>query len=187
MTTAVSPSPAVSPKVQLSARPRACWEQRARRQTRPQRLGRRATLLVALETGVKPCHVMRQRPRHRGTVQVGCRRWCALAPTLEPRAADEGSDTVRTTMLVQALADHPRSGPPATRTAEPMVQMIAVACDDPAASGWPVRPWTPRDVAAEVRSRGMLETRSPRRVGRCVPSGGWAAPAGRVLVQRHAG
>jgi hypothetical protein len=45
MPTAIAPSPTVSPRVQLTARQRACLEQMARRQTRPQRLVRRAKML----------------------------------------------------------------------------------------------------------------------------------------------
>jgi hypothetical protein len=67
MTTTVSPSPAVSPRVQLTARQRACLEQIARRQTSPQRLVRRAKILLALETGANQCHVMRQLHLNRGT------------------------------------------------------------------------------------------------------------------------
>jgi putative transposase len=187
MTTAVSPSPAVSPQVQLTARQRACLEQLARRQTSPQRLVRRAKILLALETGVNQCHVMRQMHLNRGTVQVWCRRWGALAPKLEQIEADEGSDKVLTTMLVQGLADHPRAGTPATFTAEQIVQIIAVACEDPADSGRPVSHWTPREVAEEVRKRGIVETISTRSVGRFLKSGGFAAPSGRVLAQRQAG
>jgi hypothetical protein len=68
MPTAIASSPAASPRVQLTARQRACWEQMARRQTSPQRLVRRATMLGALEAGARPCHGTRQRPRNRGTV-----------------------------------------------------------------------------------------------------------------------
>src|SRR5687768_13924356 len=89
MTTAVAPFPSVAPRVPLTARQRACLEPMARRQPSPPRLGRRAKMLLALETGATPCHILRQRHLNRGTVQVGCRRWCALASKLEQRAADE--------------------------------------------------------------------------------------------------
>src|SRR6266436_3421330 len=156
---------AVSPTVQLTARQRACLEQIARRQTSSQRLVRRAKILLALETGANQCHVMRQMHLNRGTVQMWGRRWCALAPTLEPMEADEGSEKALTTRIVEALADHPRSGPPATFTAEQMVQIVAVACEDPAESGRPISHWTPREVAEEVRKRGLIETISTRSVG----------------------
>jgi putative transposase len=187
MTITISPSPAVSPRVQMTAQQRACLEQIARRQTSPQRLVRRAKILLALETGVTQCHVMRQMHLNRGTVQMWCRRWCALVPKLAQMETEEGSDKALTTMMVGALADHPRAGTPATFTAEQIVQIVAVACEDPADSGRPVSHWTPREVAEEVRKRGLIETISTRSVGRFLKSGGFAAPSGRVLAQRQAG
>jgi putative transposase len=187
MTSAIPPSPAVSPRVQMTTRQRTCLEQIARRQTSPQRLVRRVKILLALETGVTQCHVMRQMHLNRGTVQMWCRRWCALVPKLAQMEADEGSDKALTTMIVGALADHPRAGTPATFTAEQIVQIVAVACEDPADSGRPVSHWTPREVAEEVRKRGIIKTISTRSVGRFLKSGGFAAPSGRVLAQRQAG
>src|SRR5215471_16218987 len=125
----------ISPRVQLTARQRACLEQIARRQTSPQRLVRRAKVLLALATGATQCHVMRQLHLNRGTVRVWCRRWCALTSKLEHMEADGSSDKVLITVIVAALTDHPRAGTPATFTAEQLVQIVAVACDDPRASG----------------------------------------------------
>jgi putative transposase len=187
MTTAVAPFPSVSPRVQLTARQRACLEQIARRQTSPQHLVRRAKILLALETGATQCHVMRQMHLNRGTVQVWCRRWCALASRLAPMEADESSDKALTTVIVEALTDHPRSGTPATFTPEQIVQIVAVACEDPRDSGRPVSHWTPREVAEEVRKRRIVETISTRSVGRFLKSGRFTAPSGGVLAQRQAG
>jgi hypothetical protein len=102
MTTAVAPFPSVSPRVQLTARQRACLEQIVRRQTSPQRLVRRAKILLALETGATQCHVMRQMHLNRGTVQMWCRRWYALASRLAQMEADESSDKALTTVIVEA-------------------------------------------------------------------------------------
>jgi putative transposase len=187
MTTTVSPSPAVSPRVQLTARQRACLEQIARRQTSPQRLVRRAKILLALETGATQCYVTRQLHLNRGTVHAWRQRWLALASKLEQMEVDGDSDKVLTAMIVAALTDHPRSGTPATFTAEQIVQIVAVACEDPVASGRPISHWTPREVAEEVRQRGIVETISTRRVGRFLTSGRFTAASGGVLAQRQAG
>ena len=186
MPTAIAPSPAVSPRVQLTARQRACLEQITRRQTSPQRLVRRAKILLALETGANQCHVTRQMRLNRGTVHTWRRRWLALAPKLEQIEADGGHEKVLTTMIVEALTDHPRSGTPATFTAEQIVQMVAVACEAPTDSGRPVSHWTPREVAEEVRKRGIVETISTRSVGRFLKSGRFTAASGGVLAQRQA-
>src|SRR6266481_9522336 len=121
MTINISPSPAVSPRVQMTAQQRACLEQIARRQTSPQRLVRRAKILLALETGATQCHVTRQMRLNRGTVQTWRQRWLALAPKLEQIEADGGPEKALTTMIVEALTDHPRAGTPATFTAEQIV------------------------------------------------------------------
>jgi putative transposase len=187
MTTAVAPFPSVSSRGQLRARHRACLGQIVRRQTSPQRLGRRAKILLALATGANQCHVLRQMHRKRGTGQGWGRRWCALAPTLAQREAEEGSDQARTTVIVEALTAAPRSGTPATLTPEHIVQMVAVACAAPMDAGRPVSHWTPREVAEAVRTRRMVETSSTRSVGRFLTSGGLAASSGRGLAQRPAG
>ena len=187
MTTAVAAFPSVSPRVQLTARQRACLEQIVRRQTSPQRLVRRAKILLALETGATQCHVMRQMHLNRGTVQMWCRRWYALASRLAPMEADESSDKALTTVIVEALTDQPRSGTPATFTPEQIVQIVAVACEDPRDSGRPVSHWTPREVAEEVRKRRIVETISTRSGGRFLKSGRFTAPSGGVLAQRQAG
>src|SRR6266581_1993562 len=187
MTTAVAPLPSVSPRVQLTARQRACLEQIVRRQTSPQRLVRRAKMLLALETGAKECHVMRQMHLKRGTVRVWRQRWLAFAPKLAQLEADESSDKTLCTMIVAALTDHPRPGTPATFTAEQIVQIVAIACEDPTDSGRPVSHWTPREVAEEVRQRGIVETISTRSVGRFLKSGRFTAPSSGILAQRQAG
>jgi putative transposase len=187
MTLTISPSPAVSPRGQMTAQQRACLEQIARRQTSPPRLVRRATMLLALETGVTQGHVMRQMPLHRGTGQRWGRRWGALVPTLAQMETEAGRDKALTPMMVGALADPPRAGTPATFTAEQLVEIVAGACEAPADSGRPGSPWTPREGAEEGRQRGLIETISTRRGGRVFKSGGCAAPSGRVLAQRQAG
>ena len=187
MTTTVSPSPAVSPRVQLTARQRACLEQIARRQTSPQRLVRRAKILLALETGATQCHVTRQMHLNRGTVRAWRQRWLAFSSKLEQIEGDGGNDKALTAVIGAALTDHPRPGTPATFTAEQIVQIVAVACEDPTDSGRPVSHWTPREVADEVRKRGVVETISTRSVGRFLKSGRFTAAPGGVLAQRQAG
>ena len=126
-------------------------------------------------------------PLNRGTVRAWRQRWGAFAPKLEQLEAEEGSDKTLCTMIVEALTDHPRPGTPATFTAEQMVQIVAVACEDPADSGRPVSHWTPREVAEEVRNRGIVETLSTRSVGRFLQSGRLTAASGGILAQRQAG
>ena len=51
------------------------------------------------------------------------------------------------TLVMDVLSDAQRPGTPATFTPEQIVQIIAVACEDPSESGRPITHWTPRELA----------------------------------------
>jgi putative transposase len=71
----------------------------------------------------------------------------------------------------ELLSDLPRPGCPGKFTAEQVTQLLAVACEPPEASGRPVTHWTPRELADEVRQRGLVESISVRQVGRFLKDG----------------
>ena len=144
-------------------------------------------MLLALDMGANHGHMTRPLHINRGTGRAWHQRWLALTPKLERIEAEGGSDHVLTTVIVERLSDHPRSGAPATFTAEQMVQMVAVAGEDLADSGRPLSHWTPREVAEEGRKRGMVEATSTRRVGRFFQAGRLTAASGGGLAQRQAG
>jgi hypothetical protein len=58
-----------------------------------------------------------------------------------------------------------------------------VACESPAASGRPVSHWTPRELAAEVIKRGIIDRISTRSVGRFLKRSGFKAASVPVLAQ----
>ena len=68
--------------------------------------------------------------------------------------------------IEQTLADHPRSGVPPTFSAEQIVQIVAIACEDPETSGSAVSHWTVKEVAHESIKRGIVSQISQRQVGR---------------------
>jgi transposase len=89
-------------------------------------------------------------------------------------------------VMDEILADAPRSGTPATFTPEQVAKVIAVACEKPADCNRPVSHWTPRELAAEVILRGIVQTISARHVGRFLKSGGPQAAFEPVLVDASA-
>ena len=84
------------------------------------------------------------------------------------------------------LSDLPRSGSPGKFTAEQVTQVLAVACEAPAACGRPVTHWTPRELADEVVKRGIVESISPRQVGRFLKIGPTPAASQPLLAQCRA-
>jgi len=75
-------------------------------------------------------------------------------------------------LLVDMLGDKYRSGTPPRFTAEQITRIIAIACEKPEESGYPVSHWTPKEIAAEAIRRGVVEKISIRHVGRFLKSGG---------------
>lgn len=66
----------------------------------------------------------------------------------------------------ERLGDKPRSGAPATITAQQICAIIALACEPPSDSGHPITHWSQQAVADEAIRRGIVETISQRSVGR---------------------
>src|SRR5258708_12999690 len=86
------------------------------------------------------------------------------------RAGGEDDKGLRQ-VIERGLADAARSGSPGKFSAEQIVQIVAVACEEPQASGYPVSHWTPKEVAQEVIKRGVVESISERQVGRFLKRG----------------
>jgi putative transposase len=118
---------------------------------------------------------------HRETVRSWRQRWLEAAPALEAVEA-EGDDKALAELVEKILTDEPRSGAPATFTAEQIVQIVALACEEPSASGRPISHWTPRELAEEAIKRGIVESISPRSVGRFLKSGRSETPSQPLLA-----
>ncbi len=68
--------------------------------------------------------------------------------------------------MIERLQDAERSGGPSTFSLEQILQLFAIACEQPEDYGRPISHWTPRELADEVSKQGIVETISPRHVGR---------------------
>lgn len=177
------PGPQPTP-INLTARQRAILERLVRRQTSPQRLVRRAKLILAAAEGANNEQVAKRLALTRGTVHLWRERWLAAAPRLAAAEAEGGDDKALTEVIEALLADEPRAGTPATFTPEQIVQIVALACEAPQASGRPISHWTPRELADEAVQRQIVARISPRSVGRFLKGGRPQAPSQPVLAQR---
>jgi putative transposase len=68
--------------------------------------------------------------------------------------------------VLEKLEDAARSGKPATFTIEQLTQLYALACDPPEKYARPISHWTPRELADELIQQKIVESISPRHVGR---------------------
>jgi transposase len=68
--------------------------------------------------------------------------------------------------VAERLADAPRPGHPTRITAEQVCHIVALACEAPSGAGRPISQWTSRELAEEIRARGIVEQISPRHAAR---------------------
>jgi hypothetical protein len=85
-------------------------------------------------------------------------------------------------LLVETLSDNYRSGTPPKFTPEQITRIIALGCEKPEDSGYPVSHWTPKEVAAEAIRRGIVDKISIRHLDRFFKGSGSQAAQEPVLV-----
>jgi transposase len=68
--------------------------------------------------------------------------------------------------ILDVLSDAPRPGAPVTFTAEPVSQIVALACEPPKLSGRPINHWTLRELRDEALKRKIVTAISASQIGR---------------------
>jgi len=143
------------PAIELTEEERRELAALVRRHTTPQQVALRARLVLAAASGLNNAQVARQEGVDVETARHWRARWLGLRPV-----------ALADLSVAERLADAPRSGTPARITAEQVCQIVALACEAPAAAGRPISQWTGRAVADESVARGILPASSPRHAGR---------------------
>lgn len=156
-----------------------------RRQTSTQQQVRRARVVLTAADGANNEAIGRQVGVTDDTARTWRRRWADRAEAL--LAAElEGDDAALEAIVGGVLADEPRPGTPATFTPEQWCQIVALACEPPAAAGRPIDRWTPRELADEAVRRGIVARISATSVDRFLKGGRSAAPPEPVLADARA-
>jgi len=140
--------------IELNAREKEALEKLARRPSTSQQMAQRARIVLEANNGQNNAQIARAEAVSVNKARKWRRRWVELK-----------------VIPVDEMSIEARSGSPGKFSAEQMTQMIALACEDPQASGYPVSHWTPKEVAAEAIKRGIVASISPRQVGRFLKRG----------------
>ena len=169
--------------IDLSESQRNILQRIVRRQTSPQRQVRRARILLEIAAGSNNDEVARRLQVNRYTVKAWRERWRKARERLT--SLEEAGDQKALAECIEAvLDDRPRPGTPATFSSEQIVQIVALACEKPQECGRPVSHWTPVELAEEAVKREIVESISPRSVGRFLKGGGAATASLSVLAER---
>lgn len=156
------PGPKATP-VHLTSDERTLLQKITKRHTAPQRLARRAQMILLAGQGQGNTAIATEMDLAVSTVENWRRRWIRSGPERTAASAERG-ELAR--MIEQILDDAPRPGAPVRFSAEAVAQIIAVACREPEHFGRPVTHWTASELADEVVQQGIVERISPRSVGR---------------------
>lgn len=148
------------PMIELTDKERTELDSLLRRHSTPQQLALRARIVLAASEGLNNGEIVRQLGVSRDMVQLWRSRWLGLQPV-----------PLQELSIEERLTDVPRSGAPARISAEAVCQIVALACEAPAESGRPISQWSSREIADEVKNRGIIEQISPRHAARLVKRG----------------
>ncbi len=148
------------PMIALTAVERRELAALVRRHTTPQQLALRARIVLAAADGANNGQIARDL-----AVSVDMvRRWRARWLALQPVAQDD-------LPVADRLADVPRPGKPVRIRDEQVTKIVALACEPPADGQRPISQWTSRELADEIKQRGIVEQISARHAARLLKRG----------------
>jgi putative transposase len=132
-----------------------------RRHRSEQQVVLRARIVLAAAQGHANVQIASELGTNVDTVRLWRDRWAGL----------QGID-LETLSLTERLQDAPRPGVKPKFSSEQRCQMAALACEAPAKAGRPISQWTGREIADEMKARGIVEQISPRHAARLLKKGG---------------
>ena len=174
--------------INVTTRQRRVLDRMVRASTSPQALVTRARVVLAASEGTSNRQIATDLGVTRTLVQGWRGRWAAAGDALLAAELEGGAGDERALQAVVrgVLADAPRSGAPPTFTPEQLCRIIALACTPPADAGRPISHWTPRELADEAASQGIVARISARTVGRLLVVGGGRVATAPEPVLAHA-
>ena len=186
------------PPIILTPTQRETLQRLERRQRSSQQLVRRVRIVLEAASGASNTRIARLLGIDRGQVRTWRKRWLECAARLiaaeeeaKEKAGEDVDDRDRSTngvliteVVEEVLADEPRPGTPPTFTPEQVVRIVALACEDPQEeSGRPITHWSTAELADEAVKRGIVQSISPRSVGRFLGRGGSQTPPDALLAK----
>ena len=148
-------------QVILSEKEQAELEQTTKRHRSEQQQVLRARIVLAAAQGHSNAQIGRDLAINADTVRLWRDRWVGL----------QGID-LATLSVAERLQDAPRPGTPPKITVEQRCQIAAVACEAPSKAGRPISQWTGREIADELKARGIVAEISPRHASYLLKKGG---------------
>jgi transposase len=154
------------PEINLTPRLEKILKTIAHSYTNPYWLVIRAKIILYAAAGIGTGEIAGRLDIEADTVGKWRKRWFETEPRLTTADAEGLETKALAELVIEVLSDAPRTGRPQTFRPEQLVQVIAVACEDPDESDREISHWTRRELAEEVIQRQIVPSISPRHVGR---------------------
>ncbi len=135
-------------------------EKLVNRHSTSQQKALRGRIILLADAGKNNQEIARELEVMRDTVRLWRERWLELQPiSLEDLSIED------------RLEDLPRPGTPPRLTANQICQIRELACEKPEDAGRPISHWTGREIADEIKRRGITDEISPRHASRLLKKG----------------
>jgi putative transposase len=174
------PFPQAKP-LHASALQQELLQRMAQRTTSAQRLVKRTQIILEGLKGTSNSSIAQHLHIDYETVRRWRDRWHAAESRLQA-IEETGKRKLLSQAIEVLLMDEQRPGAPATFTFEQFMQIMALACETPTSADRPVSSWTPRELADEAVTRGIVSSISPRTVERFLKGERVATPSQAVLA-----
>jgi putative transposase len=125
----------------------------------------RARIILAASQGTSNIQIARDLEINVDTVRLWRDRWANWQEDDQEKKRSEEDKCIR------RLQDTPRPGALPKFSMQHRAQMALLACEAPAKTGRPISQWTGREIADELKSRGIVEQISPRHAARLLKKG----------------
>ena len=175
----LSALPRSAPKaLKLNETERQELQQLVNRHSTHQQIALRAEIILLADQGHNHRQIARSKNISRDMARLWRERWLSLS--------EKGIS------VVERLQDAERPGAPARFSLEQILQLFAIACEKPQTYERPISHWTSRELSDEMVKQGIVESISPRHVGRLLESaslkphqfGYWLNPPPKKSVRR---
>ena len=145
--------PRLAPKpLRLDDEERKELEKLLARHSTGQQIAKRAKIVLLAAQGKNHRQISRELGVSREMARLWRERWLELKQKDIP--------------IRKRFQDAERPGVPTKFTTEQVLTLFATACESPEKYGIPISHWTSRELAEVMREQGIVESISPRHVGR---------------------
>lgn len=164
----------------VSSRQRRILEGWRGRREISRRLHQRTSIVLDLADGHGNLTTTERQGVSLSMVQLWRRRWKANLARLNALEA-ELDDKALARTIAEVLKDAPGRGVKPKFTPEQVAQILKLATTPPSSFGRPISHWSETQLADEAIKQGIVESISPRQVGRFLKRGGVEASPDQVL------